>query len=377
MSDVSTAPTGSAPKKESRFKDIMRNILRVVIPLGVSGGMLLWLFNKVDFHEVEKVIKEGCNYWWLILMMVITTLSHVIRGLRWGLQLRAAGVKRIPNMAYCVSIFGAYALNLILQSLGEVWRCVYMARRGHTKLSTVVGTDIGDRGSDAVMIILLFFFTLIVAKGPIVEFLNHYAIGKDIAHFTDNPWLWCVIITAVAAVWAVGHFFRKFKVVNEMDTNLTRVWNGFKVLFSIKGWGWYIVATVGIWTCYFFQTYVCFFAFPFTRTLVETPGTFHGMLPGLVAFVFGSFSMAVPSNGGLGPWNLAVMFALSLYGISDTDGAAFSLVVWSFQSVALIAAGIYSAIYIVAYRRRENDTTSIATGNTKSLNQSKNNSNAN
>lgn len=321
--------------------------------MAVSAGMLLWLFHKVDFKEVASVVRHGCNYWWLVAMMVITTLSHVIRGLRWGLQLRAAGVKRIPNMAYCVSIFGAYALNLILQSLGEVWRCVYMTRRGHTKLSTVVGTDIGDRGSDAVMIILLFFFTLIVAKGPIVEFLDHYAIGKDIARFTDNPWLWCVLITAIAAFWAVGHFFKKFKVVNEMDTNLLRVWDGFKVLFTMKGWGWYIVATIGIWTCYFFQTYVCFYAFPFTRELVAAPGTFHGMLPGLVAFVFGSFSMAVPSNGGLGPWNLAVMFALSLYGISDTDGAAFSLTVWSFQSVALIAAGIYSAIYITVCRRKD------------------------
>lgn len=341
-------------KKPEKWKNMLRTALRLIVPLGVSAGLLVWLFHKVNFHEVETVIKQGCNYWWLILMMVITTLSHVIRGLRWGLQLRAAGVQRVPAMAECVSIFGAYALNLVFQSLGEVWRCVYMTRRGHTKLSTVVGTDIGDRSSDGAMIVLLFLFTLIVARGPIDTFLRHYAIGEDIARFTENPWIWCCIVAGIFALWVVCRFFRKFKLVNELDTNLERVWAGFKVLFTMKGIGLYILATIGIWTCYFFETYVCFFAFPFTRELITAPGSCWGLLPGLVVFVFGSFSMAVPSNGGLGPWNLAVMFALSLYGISDTQGAAYSLVVWSFQSVALIAAGIFSAIYISTERRRLN-----------------------
>lgn len=62
--------------------------------------------------------------------------------------------------------------------------------------------------------------------------------------------------------------------------------------------------------------------------------------------------MGVPSNGGLGPWNIAVMFALSLFGISDSDGAAYSLVCWSFQTAMLIASGIFSAIYIILSRRR-------------------------
>lgn len=352
---ATTAPAPSAvpPRKPKTWRDIARNVLRVVVPLGISAVLLVWLFHKVDIREVEKVIRQGCNYWWLVLMMVITTLSHVIRGLRWNLQLRAAGMEEVPPMVECVSIFGAYALNLIFQSLGEVWRCIYMSRRGNIKLSTVVGTDIGDRGSDGAMIVLISIFTLIVAGGPLRDFMTHYSVGKDIVNFADRPWMWCVVIVVLFAIWVVCRFFRKFKMVNEIDTNLARVWDGFKVLFTMKHVWLYLLATLGIWTCYFFETYVCFFAFPFTRELITAPGTHWGLLPGLVVFVFGSFSMAVPSNGGLGPWNLAVMFALSLYGISNTEGAAYSLVVWSFQSAALVIAGIYSAIYISSYKRRQ------------------------
>ena len=131
------------------------------------------------------------------------------------------------------------------------------------------------------------------------------------------------------------------------------------VLFHMKGTGMYIVLTFGIWICYFLDTYLCFFAFPFTRQLITGHGYYWGLIPGLVVFVFGSCSMGVPSNGGLGPWNIAVMFALSLFGISDSDGAAYSIVCWSFQTAVLIASGIFSAFYIMFSRRRlRTETTS-------------------
>ena len=116
----------------------------------------------------------------------------------------------------------------------------------------------------------------------------------------------------------------------------------------MKGIGLYLVLTIGIWTCYYLETYVCFYAFPFTRELLASH---WGLVPGLVVFVFGSCSMIVPSNGGLGPWNIAVMFALTLLGVSQSDGAAYSLVCWSFQSATLVGCGIFSAFYIMHSRR--------------------------
>jgi len=91
---------------------------------------------------------------------------------------------------------------------------------------------------------------------------------------------------------------------------------------------------------------VAFYAFPFTRELCAEASLGYGLIPCLVAFVLSSIGMAIPSNGGLGPWNIAVMFGLALYGISDTAGTAFSMLVWSGQTVMLILLGIYTMIYI-------------------------------
>lgn len=126
------------------------------------------------------------------------------------------------------------------------------------------------------------------------------------------------------------------------------MWIGFRVLFFMKGRWNYLWLTIAIWVCYYLETYLCFYAFPFTQDLINLPDSCHGIIPGLVVFVFGSLSMAVPSNGGLGPWNVAVMYALMLYGVGKTDAAAYSLVVWGFQAIMIIALGIFSAIYIMA-----------------------------
>lgn len=340
----------------TRGADIRKTIVRllkIILPIAITVGMILWLLHKVNIHQIEDIIRRGVDYRYLIAMMVITVLSHVIRGIRWGIQLRAAGIPRIPVLAESVSIFGAYALNLIFPYLGEAWRCVYISKREDCKLSTVVGTDLGDRASDGIMILLLLILTLFVARPEMDRFLDRYPLGEAIDRITTGGalWIWLGVIAAV--IVAVEYFFRNTSFIKGVNTSCKRIWDGFKVLFHMKGTGLYIVLTFGIWTCYFFETYVCFFAFPFTRQLITGDGYYLGLIPGLVVFVFGSCSMGVPSNGGLGPWNIAVMFALSLFGISDNDGAAYSILCWSFQTVILIASGIFSVFYIMMSRRKQ------------------------
>lgn len=328
-------------------------LLKTAVPLAVSAGLVIWLFHKVDIRQVESIIRQGVDYRYLFIMMFLTMLSQVIRGIRWGMQLRAAGVAPMPRTAECVAIFGAYALNLVFTFLGEAWRCVYVARRQKCKISTVVGTDIGDRGSDGVMIGLFIILTLFTARGAIDRFLDHYPVGEALGRMASDGTMWMWIAGVVGTGGTALYLLRHTAAVEGVRRSASRMWEGFAVLFHMKRIGLYVWLTLGIWVCYFFMTYSCFFAFPFTRELITRPGTHWGLLPGLVVFVFGSCSMIVPSNGGLGPWNLAVMFALSLYGVSAADGATYSIVAWSFQTATDVALGIFSAFYIGITRRKE------------------------
>ncbi|MDE6297248.1 MAG: flippase-like domain-containing protein, partial [Muribaculaceae bacterium] len=251
------------------------------------------------------------------------------------------------------SIFSAYAINLIVPYLGEAWRCVYVARREKAKLSTVVGTDIADRSSDFVMISLLLGLALIVANPALTRFFDQYSFGRDLENILSQWELWIGVAAAIIIFVVLDLKYKKSKFFSGINLSISRMWQGFKVIFTMKGRWTYLFLTIAIWVCYFLKIYLVFFAFPFTRELLTHPGYAFGLLPGLVAFVFGSFSMAIPSNGGLGPWNIAVMYALMLYGIGHTDAAAFSIVAWSTQTFMTILLGIYSMFYIAATKRKE------------------------
>lgn len=352
MTPTTQHPAPQPETTQRKWSHTIAKAIKIIAPLCISAGLVIWLFHKVDIKQVGTIIREGVDWRFIVAMMVVTILSLMIRGIRWGIQLRAAGIPRIPATAECVSIFGAYALNLVFPYLGEAWRCVYITRREGCKLSTVVGTDLGDRASDGIMILALIIFTMSIARPTIDRFLDHYKVGETIAGVWADGMIWVWAGVAIVLIAGIELLFRHTRFISGINASVKRIWDGFAVLFHMKGTLLYIVLTFGIWTCYFLKPYLCFYAFPFTREMLVTPAHSWGLLPGLVVFVFGSCSMIVPSNGGLGPWNLAVMFALSLYGIGESDAAAYTIVCWSFESLALVMAGIFSAIYIMVSRKR-------------------------
>lgn len=353
--NTDSTPQPGSPSASKR-KDILEKILKVLMPIGVSAAMIVWMSRKVDFHQVWAITSHDCDWWWLLPVMLLTMLSYSIRGIRWGYQLRAAGIPRMSVISESVSIFSAYAINLLVPYLGEAWRCVYVVRKENAKLSTVVGTDLADRSSDFVMIVLLLGLALIVAHPALMHFFDQYQFGRDIKSILSKWELWTGLAIGTAIFIICDIRWKDSKFFKGINLSITRMWQGFKVIFTMEGRWTYLFLTIAIWVCYFLKIYLVFFAFPFTRDLITHHGYAWGLLPGLVAFVFGSFSMAIPSNGGLGPWNIAVMYALMLYGVGHTDAAAFSIIAWSTQTFMTILLGIFSMIYIAATKKKVNKT---------------------
>lgn len=337
-------------KKKSHITGIIKKVAEAIVPIAVSVLLIVWLFHKVDFKTVIGIVRESCDYSWLLLMCLVLLISRSVRGIRWGIQLRAAGIPRMPVFAEMVSIWGAYALNLILTGIGEAWRCLYVAKRQKASLSTVVGTDLGDRISDAIMIVLLIGTTFFVARPALDRFMDRYSFTDHVLHILSSPWLWVGLGIVVAVLVGLLLVKTQNKTIKKIRTQIVSLWNGFRILFRMKHQVAFWSYTLVIWIAYFLLTYLCFFAFPFTRELIR-PDLAYGLLPGLVVFIFGSISIAIPATGGLGPWNIAVMFALSLYGVKQADAVTYSIVVWAFQTVAQILMGVASAVYITFERR--------------------------
>lgn len=343
-------------QKPSGMKKALNYAVRYLLPLALTVALVWYMFKKVNFSDMMDIIRHGVDYWWILLAMGISIFSHIFRAARWRLQLSALGI-RPPFMALCCSIFGCYALNLVFPRLGEIWRCTYISQRQRAPFTTVLGSMVADRLADTVTVLLLVVLTFIVATSAISAFLVKYPVGRDIVGLFSNVWFWAALVGGILLLWGLFYLLRHTKVVAKLKAWLLELWKGFTVVATMKGRGRFLLLTFCIWGCYYFQLYVAFFAFPFTRALcVPGDGLAFGLTPCLVAFVLSSIGMAIPSNGGLGPWNIAVMFGLAVYGISDAQGTAFSMLQWSGQTVMLIILGIFTMGYIAVSRKEKTES---------------------
>lgn len=323
----------------------MKKALQYILPMILSVLLIWYLFRKVDFRQTMEIISHGVDYWWILAAMGISILSHIFRAMRWRLQLDALHV-RSTLMELTCAVFGCYALNLLLPRIGELWRCTFVARRSDAKFTSVMGSMVADRTADSIMVLVLILLTGILAAPALAAFMAKYPVGEGILKILYSPLAWGIALGVFGAGLLILRRYRDSVIVRKLRQWTAEIWRGFAVTATMPGRWRFMLLTATIWGCYFVQLYVAFYAFSFTKALCLQEGLAYGLLPCLVAFVFSSIGMAVPSNGGLGPWNIAIMFGLSVYGVADVEGAAFSILQWSGQTVMLILLGIFTAIWI-------------------------------
>lgn len=337
----------SAKKPQSAARKWAGYLIKYGIPLLVSVLLCRLLFKDVDYDQMMGTIREQCDWRWIGLALVISIFSHIFRAMRWQIQLRAMDV-RPPLFTLVLSIFGTYAVNLVLPRLGELWRTGYIAKNQDAPFSKVFGSMVADRLADTVTVLLLTVITFLLATTQLSVFFseNQEAYLRILATL-QSPWLWGA---AVACLVLLVLFFRwksNIGFVQKIQNFCTGIWKGFAAIATMKGKGRWLLLTFCIWGCYFLQLYVAFFAFGFTADIARE----YGVLAVLVTFILSSISMGVPSNGGIGPWQWSVIFALGLYHLNRPDATAFANLVMGSQTLLLILLGIFTFAAIALQNR--------------------------
>ncbi|MBO4870870.1 MAG: flippase-like domain-containing protein [Muribaculaceae bacterium] len=332
-------------------KKIVSSLIKYGIPILISVGLAWFLYKNVDLEAIKQSLSEDVNYWWFLPVIVISTFSHIFRAMRWRLQLRTIGVNA-PLHAIICSIFGTYFVNLLFPRLGEVWRSGYIAQREKASFSQVLGSMVADRLSDTVTVLIITIFTFLMAQDAFLKFLAQKEGGTSVSILVMAGVGVAFVLGVALLVWlyrtrSTNHIIMKLQsIVHDL-------WDGLASIARMDGKWWFLLYTVLIWGCYYMQLYVASKAFSFTAEL--------GWLPILVLFVLSSIGMAVPSNGGLGPWQFTIIFGLTLYGVGafppsvpyDAQASAFAWLVWGVQTLLLIVLGIYAFTYIALDRKKK------------------------
>ncbi len=87
--------------------------------------MVFSLTRKVDWSVVLEEIGKGIAWRWVAISILFALLSHIVRGLRWRMQLNALGIHPSAH-DMSVAVFGNYGIYLMLPFVGYVCRCIYV-----------------------------------------------------------------------------------------------------------------------------------------------------------------------------------------------------------------------------------------------------------
>lgn len=348
----------TAKKEKTRLRKLTGKTLTFIIPTVVSLGLCWLLFKDDSLSEMMSVIRHGCDFKWIALMLVLLVMSNFFRAMRWGLQLDAVGVKA-PFGERVLSIFGTYAVNLVFPRLGEVWRCGFIAQREHAQFATVAGTVVADRVADLLTGALFFLATILLGHDAIGRFMSRYPdFYLKLERIMTSPLTWVIIASIIIATIIFFRHHSDNRIVNRIKQFCHDMWNGFIGIAVMRHKWYWLLLTALLWGCYFFQMAVAFQAFPFTREIFSE----YGMTAVLVCFTLSSIAMGVPSNGGIGPYQVALIFGLGLYMAPDAgqeavkafemDSKAFANVLLGSTTLMVIVLGLITFISIALTRRR-------------------------
>ena len=307
------------------FKSILRTFVKVVLPLGFGFLLLWWLFREMDLTEIWNVIRHGVCYDIILFSLLFGLFANIVRGLRWGLLIETLGV-RFKRSNAINAVLGNYAVNLVLPRVGEVWRCGIVAKYDKISFSKLLGTLLIDRVSDTIMVGTITLFIFIFNIDFFISFFaKNPALLEGFHAMLNSIWIYALAIGLVILAWFVFKYMSHFTLVRKAKDLLLNVWAGMKSIWLMDRKWLFLVQTLLIWSGYFCYFYITFYAFDFTREL--------GIGVGLIAFTMSSIGVAVPVQGGIGPWHFMVIATLVCFGVNENDAAAFALVVHTVQTV--------------------------------------------
>lgn len=293
----------------------------------------MWfVFKDINMTEMFHQFANA-NYWWIIFSGFLGLVAHIARASRWKLLMEPLGYKPSTFRTTLAVLMGYFA-NYIIPRMGEVTRCGTLQKTDGIPMEKSFGTVVTERIFDLVMLLIILILNLSLEFTKLKDFFMEQFASKVTLIVA---FLIVVILGGIAGIWLFKKYQAKLaehpvlgKVVNLVNGLL----DGLLSIGKMQQPGLFIFYSVLIWVMYYFSAYVLFFAIPETSHL--------GLLAGLTVLTMGSFGMAAPTQGGIGPFHFLVGNALVLYGLQQKDGIILATFIHGSQMIALLILGALS-----------------------------------
>lgn len=323
------------------MKKRLLDILKFIVFVGIGVFFIYWFLLKLEPEQKSAIWRSfrNADYFWVVVAMLVSVLSHVVRALRWNMLLQSSGCETRTNHTFG-AVMAAYLANLAVPRLGEVLRCGVLRTADNVPLEKSLGTVVTERIVDVFAFLLTILLGLLLAFNELKDWLYNQLASK----FDTLPTLGLLAAIGVVALVACVVLYRlfytkllKYAFFRKLNGLLLGFVDGLKSIFKLRKPWLFIFYSLAIYFLYFFGGYVIFQALPETSSLP--------FIAALILYIFGSVGMMV-TPGGIGLYPVLVWQSLTIYGISQETGLACGWILWASQQVVVLLLGMF---YLVKF----------------------------
>lgn len=308
-----------------------------------AGIVILYLvFRKIDLSEFTSALAQT-RWGWIGAALLCGLLSHWFRGLRWSLLAEPLGHRPSALQAF-YAVMSGYLANLALPRLGELTRCLLLARKTPLGLSALIGTVVVERLMDLGVLLVLALGVLLgyqeMLLDPVWSFVTtNFGSGFSLSFILAIG----LVLGTILVLWRT--LGRLVPMPAKVRQTLADMAQGMAALRRIPSPFWLGVYTFLIWLGYYLMTYFCFFAFPGAESL--------GASDALLLLVAGAFGFVMPVQGGMGAYHAAIVWTLGKIpglAMSTTTALAFATLSHLAQTILVVVVGGLSYFLMSMYR---------------------------
>lgn len=300
----------------------------------VVSGVFLWLaLRRVDFDAMGRAF--GDVRWWTVPpSLAALALGVWLRVLRW--RALFLGETRPPFGATARALLAGLLGNVLLPArAGEAVRVVVLSRETGTSRAEVIATAVVERLFDILALLVLLF--LAAPFLPRVSWLGAAAVAAAVV---------AAVLALAAVVLARGD-----------DRPLRRLLRLLPFVTDERAAAWAAEGVRGLVSIRRAHVALRVFALTLASWLVLAGSTTILLLgfrlgvgydAGLLVVVAANLALVLPSSpGSVGPFEAAVLVALSAFGIDSSRALSYALVLHAENLFPYILAG-YAALHVHA-----------------------------
>jgi len=326
------------------------NGLKYLFFLGIGVFLVWWSLNQIPNNKWAEFKKSliTSNFWLLIPVFVILTVSHILRSIRWKTLMQPLGYNpKLYNTFFAVMI--GYLANLAVPRLGEVLKCTILSKYEKVPVEKLVGTIFVERAFDVVCLGLVFVLAFISQYAIIGEYGKELVVNllanKKGTYSLSKVFIAIAVLLIIIFTFRIWlRLFGHLKIVIALKKILKGILEGLMSIKNLQQKGKFILCTIGIWSMYIGGTWV---------GLLATQGTSQlGLGAAISGLAFASIGMII-TPGGIGTYAFFLAKVLEKSNVPFEIGFANGTLQWFAQFVIVLIVGFISLGLLPLYNKTE------------------------